>query len=177
MSKKENAIYLDQEGYEEILQNIKSLKERLKENNMNRQNAFASGASDGWNSTEVADIKRTEGLIMGELQREYEKLSRAIIVEKHNDSEIIDIGDVVLADMFLSENKSKELTFKLVGTSGNLKAEIQEISINSPFGSAVYKKKVGDLCSYSVNDRPISVLIKEKLNLKKEDAPVKKITK
>ena len=175
MSKEENIIYLDRKGYEEIKQNIERLRETLKENNMSRQSVFSAGAIDGWNSTEVAELKRKEDLIRGELQRECEKLSRAVIIEKQNDPEIIDIGDVVSADMFLPEGNSKKKIFMLVGTSGNLQAEIQEISINSPFGRAVYKKKVGDLCSYSVNGRDISVLIKEKLGFEKEVAPVKKL--
>ena len=56
--------------------------------------------------------------------------------------------------------------------------EIQEISINSPMGNSIYKKKVGDRCSYSVNDRQFTVLIKEKLDLsKQQDGSAKKLTK
>ena len=84
----------------------------------------------------------------------------------------------IVADMIFSPDDMEEMTFKLVGASGDFNAEIQEISINSPLGSAVYKKKIGDTCSYSVNNRNFSVLLKHKMNLTKENgAPVKKLKK
>ena len=47
----------------------------------------------------------------------------------------------------------------------NIKADIQEVSINSPVGKAIYGKKIGELCSYSVNNRNMSLLIKSKVDV------------
>ena len=172
--KKMEPIYLDQNGYNELLKKIEKLKEAIQVNNMGRKNAFDASAGDGWDSPEFEEIERTNMRLNGELRNMYESLNMVVIIEKHNNQEIVDIGDIILADMIFSPDDMEEMTFKLVGASGNFDSEIQEISINSPLGSAVYKKKIGDTCSYSVNDRNFSILLKQKLNLTKEnDAPVK----
>lgn len=176
--KKMEPIYLDQNGYNELLKKIEELKEAIQANNMGRKDAFDASAGDGWDSPEFEEIERTNMRLNGELRNMYESLNRVVIIEKHNNQEIVDIGDIILADMIFSPDDMEEMTFKLVGASGNFDSEIQEISINSPLGSAVYKKKIGDTCSYSVNDRNFSILLKQKLNLTKEnDAPVKKLKK
>ena len=171
-------IYLDQDGYNEYLKKIEELKKAIQANNMERKEAFDAGAGDGWDSPEFEEIERTNMRLSGELRNMYESLNRIVIIEKHNDQEIVDIGDVIVADMIFSPDDMEEMTFKLVGASGDFNAEIQEISINSPLGNAVYKKKIGDTCSYSVNNRNFSVLLKQKMDLTKENgAPVKKLKK
>lgn len=108
----------------------------------------------------------------------YEGLSNIVIIEKHNDNEIIDIGDTLLVDMIFSADDSEKFTFKLVGTNGNHDAKIQEVSINSPLGMSVYKKKIGDQTGYSVKGGLISVTIKQKIDLEKEqDEPIKKLSR
>lgn len=166
----EKKIYLDSQGYESLLQNIERLKNKLHENNMGRKDAFDAGAGDGWDSPEFEEIERNERVILGELQRCYDELSRVVIVERQDNSDIVDIGDTIKVDMYFSANDYEEETFKLVGGTPNfdLSAEIQEVSINSPLGNSIYKKKIGDNCSYSVNNRQFTVIIKEKLDLSKQ---------
>lgn len=171
-------IYLDQNCYNEYLKKIEELKKAIQANNMGRKEAFDAGNGDGWDSPEFEEIERTNMRLCGELRNMYESLNRIVIIEKHNDPETVDIGDVIVVDMIFSSNDMKEVTFKLVGASRDFNAKIQEISINSPLGKAIYKKKIGDTCSYSVNNSNFSVLLKQKLDLtKKNDAPVKKLKK
>lgn len=131
-------IYLDQDGYNEYLKNIEKLKKAIQENNMGRKEAFDAGAGDGWDSPEFEEIERINMRLSGELRNMYESLNRIVIIEKHNDQEIVDIGDVIVADMIFSPDDMEEMTFKLVGASGDFNAEIQEISINSPLGNISY---------------------------------------
>lgn len=173
-------IYLDQKGYANLLENVEKLKARLRENDMGRKDAFDAGAGDGWDSPEFEEIERKEIMILEELRRCYDELSRVVIIERQCNSDIVDIGDTVRVDMYLSADDFEEQLFKLVGGTPNfdLSAEIKEISINSPIGNSIYKKKVGDRCSYSVGNRQFTVLIKEKLNLtKQQDGFAKKLTK
>lgn len=166
----ETKIYLDSKGYENLLHDIERLKNKLHENNMGRKDAFDAGAGDGWDSPEFEEIERRERVILAELQRCYDELSRVVIVERQNDFDIVDIGDTIKVDMYFSADDFEEEIFKLVGGAPNfdLSAEIREVSINSPLGNSIYKKKIGDNCSYSVNNRQFTVIIKEKLNLSKQ---------
>ena len=171
-------LYLDQEGYEHYLEEIEKLKKKLNDVNMGRKDAFDAGAGDGWDSPEFEEIERQERIVMGELRRMYEGLSNIVIIEKHNNVEIIDIGDILLVDMQFSSDDIEELTFKLVSTVGNFDSDIQEVSINSPLGNAVYKKKVGEQSSYSVNGNNIGILIKDKIDLTKtQEEPTRKLKK
>ena len=144
---------------------------------MGRKEAFDAGAGDGWDSPEFEEIERNNTRLVGELQRRYSELQRIVIMEKHKDSDTIDIGDIILANMIFSPDDTEEITFKLVATSGSFGGKMQEVSINSPLGAAVYKKQIGDTCSYSVNNRNFSVYLKQKLDFTKEDTPIKKIRK
>lgn len=178
--KKETPIYLEQEGYEKLLASIEELKAKLIENNKGRKDAFDAGAGDGWDSPEFEEIERNETMIIGELQRRYDELSRVVIIEKKENSETVEIGDTIKLHMIFSEEDFEEKLFKIVGgmPSFNLDAEIQEISINSPIGKAIYQKQIGETCKYSVNNRQFTVLIKEKIDLSKQQSgPTKTLKK
>ena len=164
MNKDNNPIYVDKNGYNELLKKIEEVKESIQKNNLGRKAAFDAGAGDGWDSPEFEEIERKERMLSGELQRLYEKLSRVEIIEKHNDTEIVDIGDILVVDLLFSEDDGEEFKIKLVGGEGNFNNKIDEVSINSPLGNAVYKKKIGEKAAYKVNDNVISVYIKSKIN-------------
>lgn len=161
-------IYLDKEGYQKYLESIEILKSRLSEISKGRKEAFEASSGDGWDSPEFEEIERQERVIEGELNRKYEELSRIVIIEKHNNEEIIDIGDVLVVDMVYSEDDCEEFTFKLVGSNGEFDAELPEISLNSPLGKAVYKKKIGENSFYEINNQKIEIFIREKVNMKEE---------
>lgn len=162
--KNEEKIYMDQESYDRFIAQIEETKLRLKKVNAGRKNAFEAGAGDGWDSPEFEEIERAENMLLGELQRNSDILSRIVIIEKHNNENIIDIGDTLQVDMEYAPGDSEPLIFRLVGMTGSIKSEIEEVSINSPLGKAVYKKKVGDNCSYEVNGMTINATITEKFN-------------
>lgn len=165
----ENKIYLDQQGYQELLKSIDMIKLKIKENSAGRKEAFDAGAGDGWDSPEFEEIERQERLLNGELAHLYDTLTRVEIIEKEDNAEIIDIGDVFKIDIYFSSDDFEEDVFKLVGGSADFNKEIKEISLNSPLGKSVYKKKVGDTTSYNVGDRQFNVLIKSKLDLTLND--------
>ena len=145
-------IYLDQEG-------LKDLEE-----------AFDAGAGDGWDSPEFEEIERESFRLEKEIQRRINDLSKVVLVSKNDSESLIDIGDVLNIDMKFEDEDVEDMTFKLVGLSKGKNAEgIEEVSINSPLGKAVYHKEVGDTVSYTVHNNLIEVLIKAKVNLDKED--------
>lgn len=162
-------ILMDKAGYDKLLAEIEAIKAKINEVNSGRREAYDAGSGDGWDSPEFEEIERVENVLLGELKSKCDQLTRAKIIEKSDNVDLVDIGDIILAVFTDPSNKSNELKFKLVGGNGDLFAEIQEVSVNSPMGIAVYKKKVGDICNYSVNNNNYTVEIKEKLNLTKED--------
>ena len=170
---KNDVLYFDKEGYEKYLEEIEKIKEELRIVNECRKNTFNASEGDGWDSSQFEDIELQSDRLKGELNRRYEELSRIVIVEKHNKEDQIDIDDIVEVNMIFSEDDSEEMIFKLVGKNANLKAEIAEISINSPLGMSVYKKRVGETCVYTVGNRNVSVFIKGKLEKENSNPKLK----
>jgi len=168
---KNDVLYFDKEGYEKYLEEIDKIKEELRIVNAGRKNAVDDSIGDDWNYAEFEDIESKKARLTSELNRRYDELSRIVIVEKHNKEDQIDIDDIVEVNMIFSEDDSEEMIFKLVGKDANLKAEIAEISINSPLGMSVYKKRVGETCVYTVGNRDVSVFIKSKFE--KEHSKIK----
>lgn len=47
-----------------------------------------------------------------------------------------------------------------------IEEDIEEVSINSPLGNALYHKKIGDIATYKVENRTITIELKEKIEVK-----------
>ena len=161
-------IYLDKEGYQKLLDKVDMLKQKLAQNGLERGEAYSGAVGDGWHDNFAFDeANRQENMILGQLRECYEKLNQVVIIEKTSDDSLIDLGDIVTVDMIYSLDDCEEFQFKLVGTVGmceNSDIELQEVSINSPLGSAVYHKKNGETVSYKVDNRTFNVVIKSKIH-------------
>lgn len=152
-------IYLDQAGYEQYLEEIKQLKEKLNRNGQHKSDAYKSAIGDGWHDNfEFEDAKREEYKIMCELRDRIAGLSRIVIIDKKQDSEIVDVDDFVVISMSFNGREPKEKTIKLIALPNpNLYAEISEISINSPLGKTIYQQEIGFKGSYAVNGNTVCV--------------------
>lgn len=159
-------IYMDQESVNELTKEIKKLEgEYYKRTSFN-----GDDTTDRYNlSLEEANKEKIQ--ILDLMKIKLAELSRVQIIEPHGDKTLVDIGDVV--EVIFTEDGTANV-FKLVARDGNFDKETPEISINSPLGSAIYKRNIGEICTYEVNDHYgfntnlISVLISRKLNLEEE---------
>lgn len=175
----EEKIKLNKQGYEDYLKGIAEKEKQLADLRMYKgTDAIFQG--DNWHDNPTLyQAELQERSLMREIAEMKHKLQNNVeIVENLGDEEIIDIGDIVRIDMIFSEDDREEEIFKLVATTPNLKfgAEIQEVSINSPIGNAMYHKKVGEIATYKVQDRTFTLQIKEKvvLGLEQEEGFSKK---
>lgn len=163
----EEKIKLNKKGYEDLLKEIERKEKELADLRLYKgQDAIFQG--DNWHDNPTlyqAELK--ELTLMREISEKKYKLNNIEIVENIGDDNLIDIGDVVKIDMIFSEIDREEETFKLIGTTPNIDSTsaIQEISINSPIGKAIYHKKIGDTAEYKVNDKTFLIQIKEKITL------------
>jgi len=175
MEKEEKIIYVNKEGYESHLEAIEALRE--KRNNINfSNNQFEPGSSDSWYSTANEDENVHARFLSDQIRVLEEETKRMVIVDSIKDENTIDIGDVVVIDMHYVD-EIEELTIKLVSTFTEGKKEFKEVSVKSPLGNTIYKKKVLDKVSYKVSGEEVKVLIKDKLDLTKKKDKVKKLTK
>lgn len=154
---------MDQEHYNKILLEIEELKRKRNDINSGRKEAWDASAGDGWDSPEFEEIERQEAMVVGEIASRLATLENAIIVEKQDDENIVDIGDIVRLSIDFGRGDEEENIYKLTGgESGDIDGLIH-ISINSPMGASIYQKNVGATTGYQVNDRKFKVQILEKL--------------
>lgn len=156
---KEEKIYLDKKGYDEYLQEIKDLKEKLRRNGKLKTGACDNVGDRGGSNFDFEDAKREEIKIFGALREKIDNLSRIVIIDSVEESELVDINNYVL----IRFDDEEEMIFKLVGSSNpDLDKDIMEISINSPLGKSVYQKCVGSKVSYNVDEDTFNYFIVSK---------------
>lgn len=159
MDKRAKVLYMDKKGLERLDSEINSLKEKLRV----VKDFSDSNSTDRYN-VEFEENARTASIILTKLNLLLDARRRAVVIEKQHDENLIDIDDIISVDITVG-GKTTESTFKLVGGTGSFNTEIPEISVNSPLGSAVYKKSIGDECAYRVNNNELKALIKSKMIL------------
>lgn len=146
---REEKIYLDQKGYQDYLVDIEKLKEELNQNNRQKSSAYDSGVGDGWHDNfDFEHALREEFKIMGLLKKKMDDLEKIVIIEKDVETNRIGLDDYVKVKLFMNDEED-EFSFKLIAS---LSSKEDEISINSPMGRAIYKKRIGDKISYQVGD-------------------------
>ena len=175
-------IKLNKQGYEDYLKALEEKEKELAELRMYKgKDAIFQG--DNWHDNPTlyqAELKE-RGLMLEIAEMRHNLQYNVEIVENLGNEELVDIGDVVKIDIIFSEDDREESIFKLVGTTPNfdMNAEIQEVSINSPIGKAMYHKKVGEIATYKVENKTFTLQIKEKvvLGLEQEEGSAKTKTR
>ena len=123
---------------------------------------------DAGNSTHdnfsYEQAKVQEEMAIVRLGKARERLKRAIVVEKSNDPNIVDIDDYIKVELDIFGSIEEDIIKLVGGTPISDDLEYTEASLNSPLGMAIYKKRIGDNFSYSVRDNIINGKIIEKVN-------------
>ncbi len=156
---KNNKIFLTKEGYEEQLDLIKAIRKKLEKNGKNKSSSYTEAVGDGWHDNfAFEDAKREELMILHNLEKELGKLKRIVIIENKNNKKPaeISIGDTVDLEMVYEDGDIENLKVKLIGGVNPGKIDgIMNVTLNSPIGVAIHKKKVGDLINYIVNNEKV----------------------
>lgn len=102
-----------------------------------------------------------ENACIDEINRLIDIKLTAQMVSKHYDPNLIDIGDVVT----LRKNGEECFDVKL---TGKYRADLKndEITMNSPIGSIILKKKIGEKISFILYNEKFIIEI---INIKKEE--------
>lgn len=155
-------IYLDEEGYKEQLASIEEVKEKLRNLEKEKTEGYYAAVGDGWHDNfAYEDAVRQERMLFNELDNRKEELSRIMVIKRGKNSNIVDIEDIVTLEIDFN-NDVDRCTYKLVAHKSK---SDDEISINSPLGKAIYKKKYGSNVEYRVKDNTFKVHIIEKTDM------------
>lgn len=146
-------MVVDIEGFGQIDELINTEKEKLKEAVRAKAAAFQND-TNSWHDNAAYDdaLEKENGAIM-EINRLIDIKNTIEIISKHDDGSAVDIGDVVTIELDNEEIFDVILTGKFLANSKN-----GEITLNSPIGQSIYKKKVGDIVKFKTHDNRNSLL-------------------
>ena len=101
-----------------------------------------------------------------------EEIHKMLIQEKRlkcindtKDFNRVNLDDILVIEFIYSDDDKEIDNIKLTGKFiPDTDLEIKEITLNSPIGRTIYKKKIGEICSYQVGNNNVKIRIIEKVN-------------
>ncbi len=149
-------IYLDKLGYENYLKSLEDIKKEIDENAKLMSLYVSDDAyGDGWHDNfAYEETMRKEAELFQKYNKKKSMLKDIVIVDKKSNGTVSLNMKVGL--LFIDDDLVEEYIL-----TGDINSNIDDnsITLNSPLGSAIYGKKVGDKVSYKVGDDTYNVEI------------------
>lgn len=157
----EEKILLSEEGYEQYQKEIENLETKIRKIRNIKAEAYKEAPGDGWHDNfPFEDATRQEDILLVQKNNLLKKKKDIVIVErKKTNKKTIDLDDIVTLELTYEEGETEILKIQLVGKwKIDDSNHIQEISLNSPLGKALYQNEKDDF-QYKVNDKIIKIRI------------------
>ena len=162
-----NEILVDEEGYNQFLEELEKLKELSLSISSSGSEAYSEAVGDGWHDNfAFEEMMRESRSVAAKIDKMiFEKKYLKKIDYKETPKDVINIGDIINLSVKYDEDDIEEYTLKLTGKYlPNGENNIEEISLNSPIGKAIYLKKVSDEDIYFLlNNKKIKIDIIKKI--------------
>ena len=178
MKEKREIRYLDEEGYDKYIEEIKETRKELAKIKASKHDAYNATSSNSLGDNfDFEETERLEVMTLGKLKRLVEGLQDIVIVkEQEKKEDTVNLNDCVELSLYIKEEQEIE-KFKLVAyrDANNEDEEYTSISLSSPIGRAIYGRKIGETIPYSVGNDEFKVKIET--ILREEAKKIKKSKK
>lgn len=149
-------IYLDRKGYLNYLKSLEDIKKEIDENAKLMSLYVSDDAyGDGWHDNfAYEETMKREAELFQKYNKKKGMLKDIVIIDKESNGTVslnMKVGLLFIDDDIVEE-------YILTGDI-NSNLDDNSITLNSPLGSAIYGKKVGDKVSYKVGDNIYNVEI------------------
>ena len=149
-------IYLDKEGYLNYLKSLEDIKKEI-DDNAKLMSLYASDDAygDGWHDNfAYEEAMHKENELFQRYNKKKSMLKDIVIIDKESNGTVSLNMKVRL--LFIDDEIKEEYII-----TGDINSNIDDnsITINSPLGSAIYGKRVGDKVCYKVRDNTYNVEI------------------
>lgn len=159
---KQKTIKMSSKAYEAVLVKIERLSNELMGLSIRRKDVFSTEKRENDIRTpEMNAIDRMYREKLAEIQRLNEMLFFVEIDNSILEEDVVNISDVVR----LRFDEEDEEVVRLVcdNTNGYDNNGVMEVSVNSPIGTAIFKRKPGEKVAYKVGKNTFLVEIVEKV--------------
>ena len=162
-------ILVDENGYNQFLEELEKLKQQSLLISSVGSEAYQDAIGDGWHDNfafeESMRQSRNIATRIDNMLKTKKHLKIIKTIPKENN--LINIGDILKVKIYYSNEDVEETTIKLTGNFIPIienENDIQEITLNSPLGKALYLKNIDDNdINYDVNNNRIKITIIEKI--------------
>lgn len=162
-------ILVDENGYNQFLEELEKLKQQSLLISSAGSEAYQDAVGDGWHDNfAFEESMRQSRNIATRIENMLKtKQYLKVIKRETKGNNIINIGDVLKVKIFYSDDDIEDAIIKLTGNFIPIienENDIQEITLNSPLGKALYLKNIKDNnINYDVNDNKIKITVIEKI--------------
>jgi len=158
-------ILVDNNGYKQFFDELEKLKLKSLSIASSGSESYKDAVGDGWHDNfDFEESMRESRTIASRIERMLLEQNRLKIISKENlDKNFVIIDDIIEIEIIYNENDIDNEIIKLTGKY--IPDRDGEITLNSPLGRSIYKKSVGSINEYKVNDKIIKVQIVQKCNL------------
>lgn len=155
-------ILVDINGYNQFFQELDRLQEMSKNNSVLGSEVYQAAVGDGWHDNFAFEESMRESRMIAkridDLLEKKEKLQ--IINDLDKKIELVNLGDTVDVEIKYSDDDIEREIITLTGNYiPNTNNSLNEITLNSPIGKAIFKAKIGTSVSYYVEDNEIFITL------------------
>ncbi|MFA9403702.1 MAG: transcription elongation factor GreA [Anaerolineales bacterium] len=142
-----NEVYITAEGLKKLEEELEHLRSARRQEVALRLREAIQGGDELIDNAEYEAAKNEQAFVEGRILELERMLAKAQIIEHNKKSDIVEIG----ATVTIKEGKKKAETFTIVGAA---EADPKDglISNESPLGSALLSKQVGDAVEVEAPD-------------------------
>lgn len=148
-------IYSDQKGYDNYIKELEDIREKIQKNSSNISEFASDDAyGDGWHDNFAYEqAVQKENALLYQYHQKLEGLNKIEIIESCKNLDSVEIGSVVEIQF---EGEYDTEIYTLTGnTTSSMDDDKMSITINSPLGRSIFKKKKMDSFQYEIDSNQI----------------------
>ena len=158
-------ILVDRDGYEQFMDVFEKLKNSMNNIATSGSEEYRNAVGDGWHDNfAYEELMRDEKKVSAQIEKMLgEKKQLKVIDNTLKKDELINIGDILKIEVIYDKSDVEVFEIKLTGKYlPDLESDIQEISLNSQMGRALYLKNVHNKILYKIHDEEVEIKVLEK---------------
>lgn len=159
-------IMVDNEGYEQFIEIMESLKQENIDNGLKGNEAYINDPGNTWHDNfDFEVVMRKSRTIAAKIDKMYEEKKNLIVVKKEDlPNNVVNIGDVLKIEITYAQSTPEIEIVKLTGKYiPNINSDIEEITLNSPIGKTIFKEQIGKVIEFKINGQPAKIKVIEKI--------------
>ena len=158
-------ILVNEEGKKQFYEKFEEIQNQSTKNGNALSKSYNDYVGDGWHDNPLyEEAMRKNRMIDEDIKKMINEEKYLKVINDKYDDKLVNINDILNVEFIYSKDDKEIEKIKLTGKYiPNIDCEIQEVTLNSPIGKSIYKKKIGDICSYYVEGKEVKIRIIERV--------------